>query len=121
MTNLKSRNKGYHRMALVVGTFAVLAACGGDNGDGTPQSAADNAGLTDEEIAAYQEKVSRKVSSRVGGAMANALVEDFGISMDQAECLSADSRIMGLERISQGDPEILALFDECGVDPAVAK
>ncbi len=124
MTTIEARSMGFPRLGLVFCVIALLTSCNGgsgESGDSTPQSAADDAGLTEEEIAAYQEKVSRKVSSRFGGAMANALVEDYGISRDQAECLSADPRIVGLERISHGDPEILALFDECGVDPAVVK
>jgi len=131
MTHIAAKNIILHQMALILFMVLftmVLTSCSGDSGGSAPQPAAEadadaltEGALTEEEIARYQEKVNRKVSRKVGGAMVNAMVEDFGISRDQAECLNADPRIIGLERISNGDPEILALFDECGVDPAVVK
>jgi len=129
MTHIAPKNIILHQMALILFMVLftmVLTSCGGDSGGSAPQPAAEadaltEGALTEEEIARYQEKVNRKVSRKVGGAMVSAMVEDFGISRDQAECLNADPRIIGLERISNGDPEILALFDECGVDPAVVK
>lgn len=120
MIRIEAKKIILHRMALVFFTM-FLAACGGDSGGDMQQPAADDSGLTDEEIARYQEKVSRKVSSKFGGALVNAMVEDWGISRDQAECLKSDPRIVDVERISNGDPDVLALFDECGVDPAVVK
>jgi hypothetical protein len=108
-------------MALVFCTFAVLTACSGDSGESAPRSAADDAGMTEEEVARYQEKVSRTVSRKVGGAMVNAMVEDWGISRDQAECLLRDPRVTELERLFAGDPEMQVVFNDCGVDPAVVK
>jgi hypothetical protein len=121
MTCTEAKNIGFHRTVLVFCTIAVLNACGGDGEGGASQSATDDAGMTDEEIAAYQEKVSRKVSQKVGGAMVNALVEEWGISRDQAECLLSDTGATELAQVNVGDPKVLAVFNDCGVDPAVVK
>lgn len=124
MTRIDARNIVSHRMGLVLLTVLVLTACGGDTGNSggnAPQSVADDAAMTDEEIARYQEKVSRKVSEKVGGAMVNALVEDWGISSDQAKCLLRDPGIIERAQISADDPEVQAVFNDCGVDPAVVK
>jgi len=124
MTRIEARKNISYRMALIFCMMIVLTACGGDtenSGESPPQSADDDAAMTDEEIARYQEKVSRKVSRKVGGAMVNALVEDWGISRDQAECLLRDPGIIERAQISDGDPKVQAVFNDCGVDPAVVK
>ena len=110
MIRIEAKKIILHRMALVFFTM-FLAACGGDSGGDMQQPAADDSGLTDEEIARYQEKVSRKVSSKFGGALVNAMVEDWGISRDQAECLlSRPPHQLNVARISAGDPDVLAVI-----------
>ena len=102
----------------VICLISALSACGNDGGNGSaPPAGADAQALSDEEIARYQKKVARKV----GNVMVNAMVEDWGISREQAKCLLADDRFVELERLGEGDPTILALFDDCGVDPSVVK
>jgi len=117
MTKLEAENITLCRIALVFFLLVVMTACGGDSGGNAPQSTADTDMTTDEVVARYQEKVSAKV----GASMVNMMVNDWGISRDQAECLLRDHGITELARIAEGDEEIRAVFDGCGVDPAVAK
>ena len=86
----------------------ILSACGG--GDSPDASEA-----SDQAIADYQEKVSKKVSDSV----VNSLVREWdGVSEEQVRCLLQDLGVMELEKAND-DPEVKAVFEKCGIDPAV--
>jgi hypothetical protein len=90
-----------------------LASCGGDQGSSGEAPAAD---VSDEDVAAYQEKVSRKVSDSV----VNSFVREYGISEEEARCLVDDIGVADLGR-AETDPEVQARIRACGVDPAVVR
>ena len=94
-------------IAIFLLTF-TLAACG-DNNDPAAESSTDNG------AAEYKAKVDKQVSESV----VNSLVREWGISDEQVRCLLGDLRPSQLERAGS-DPAVRAVFDKCGVDPAVA-
>lgn len=85
-----------------------LSSCGGEDSpvalDDTDQAAAD-----------YRKKVSKTVSNSV----VNSLVREWEeVSEKQVRCLLDDLGVMQLEKANE-DPEVKAVFEACGVDPAV--
>ena len=94
-------------IAVFLLTF-TLAACG-DKNDPAAESSADK------DAAEYKAKVDKKVSESV----VNSLAREWEISEEQARCLLGDLRPYQLESASS-DPAVAAVFDKCGVDPAVA-
>lgn len=121
MTSLAEISEKVCAIAMLTTVTLALAGCGGGSDDksptgSTPASASTNEqGISDEQIARYKERVSR----RFGNAIANALAKDLSISVAEAECLMADDNFIDIERLGVDNPAIAALFDRCGVDPAV--
>ena len=96
-------------LALLLAIFA-LTACGQETAPTAQQP------VSASEAQAYQEKVDREVSS----SMVNSMARNWGINKEQAECLLSKHRASQLGRVDS-DPEIQAVFEDCGVDPSLAK
>jgi hypothetical protein len=86
----------------------TLAACGDKNDPATESS-------VDADAAEYKAKVDKQVSESV----VNSLAREWKIPEEQVRCLLGDLRPSQLERAGS-DPAVAAVFDKCGVDPAVA-
>ena len=110
------------RIVLVMIISLFLIACSEETQTATSseQATADTEPSTmsaeDEEFAAaYQEKVNKTVSDSV----TKSLAREWGVSEEKIICLRKDLRISQFEDPAS-DPEVVAVFEKCGVDPAVA-
>ena len=98
-----------------------LFACGSES---PPTSETDKAATASEQAetdadfeqyaAEYQKKVARKTSD----VMVNSLSGAWGIPADDVRCVMKGVPIEKLE-FALTDPEVQAVFEECGVDPEV--
>lgn len=96
------------KFAPVLMLALILSACGSGDPPDAPEA-------SDQAMADYQDKVGKKVTSSV----VNSLVREWdGVSENQVRCLLQDLGVMQLERANE-DPEVKAVFEKCGVDPAV--
>jgi|SRR5210317_537471 hypothetical protein len=86
----------------------TLSACG-DNNDPATESETDT----------FAEEYKAKVDKQVSESVVNSLVREWEISEEQVRCLLGDLRPSQLDRAGS-DPAVAAVFDKCGVDPAVA-
>ena len=101
------------RLMLAPVALLCLAACGqsddrtaGDEGSAT---------LDTETVEAYKAKVKTTINESV----VNSLMREWdGVTESQVRCILADVKVTQLEDPS-ADPAVLAVFDRCGVDPAV--
>ena len=98
----------------------LLTACGGQEkplaGAATDtEKPASEANGTDGAAAAYKEKVREKMSNSV----VNSLVREWGVPEADVRCVLAQLKLSQIEQV-QSDPAVRAVFEECGVDPAVA-
>ncbi|HAJ91489.1 MAG TPA: hypothetical protein DCO71_02510 [Gammaproteobacteria bacterium] len=53
-------------------------------------------------------------------SIVKSIAADWNISQDDARCLLRDHRATQLARVDS-DPEVQAVFKQCGVDPSVVK
>jgi hypothetical protein len=101
----------------------VLIACGADNQHSSnsdqaatqPEQATTDSTLDDAALD-YQEKVRRKTSDSV----VKSLAKEWGVSEDKVRCLSEDLSITQYE-YANSDPAVGAVFEKCGIDPAVVE
>lgn len=97
----------------------VLSACGGQDEPATvaateaEQVASEASGL-DESAAAYQARVQNKVSDSV----VNSLAREWAVSQEDVRCVLGRLKLSQIQRVNS-DPDAQAVFEQCGVDPAV--
>ena len=92
----------------------TLIACGDDGGQSEPAADSVFAAGDDEAAEEYQEKVKRRVSSSV----VSSFSREWDVPESKVECVLADLNVTQLDDAAT-DSAVAAVFDKCGVDPAV--
>lgn len=101
-------------LAMLVLASSVVA-CGGDGGQSDPAASSVAAAADDEAAEKYREKVKRRVSSSV----VSSFSREWDVPESKVECVLADLSVTQLDDAAT-DSAVAAVFDKCGVDPAVA-
>lgn len=98
----------------------TLSACG-QNGEPT-EPVTNNAGDTPpgSSTTASESVPDLPHSDVLQESIVKSIAADWGISKTEARCLLKDHRASQLGRVAS-DPEVQAVFKQCGVDPAVVK
>jgi hypothetical protein len=111
-------------IGFVMGPMLVLTACGGENGAAKETSAPAS---TETEVAApaskdtnAEEDYKNEVRAQMRRSKKRSMVGSYGISEEQADCL-LDNLSTAQLMTAQSDPEVQAVIEKCGVDPAVVK
>lgn len=109
-------------MKFVIALLLVLtlSACS-KNGEPT-EPVTDNGGSTQSGSSTVDPKSVSDLrnSDMLKESIVKSLGADWGISEGEARCLLKDHRATQLARVAS-DPEVQAVFKQCGVDPAVVK
>jgi len=95
---------------------SFLVACSEDSEQAAPSMNNSVSADDDEAAARYREKVKQRVSASVVSSVAR----EWGVPEAKIECLLADLSLTQLEDAAS-DAAVAAVFDKCGVDPAVAE
>jgi len=99
----------------------TLTACSGESGTSTEPVAGNGTNVQLESSTPEPKSVSGLRSSDVlEESIVKSLAADWNISEAEVRCLLRDHRASQLGRVAS-DPEVQAVFKQCGVDPAIVK
>ncbi len=114
----ESTNPWMSRFSLLASLILTssLIACGGDGGKSESAASTVVAASDDEAAEKYREKVKRRVSTSV----VSSFSREWDVPESKVECLLADLSVTQLEDAGS-DATVAAVFDKCGVDPAVVE
>ena len=99
----------------------ILTACSGEGGTAT-EPAAGNGTNTQSGLSTAETKSVSDLRSNdmLKESIVKSMAADWNIPQEDARCLLQDHRASQLGRVDS-DPEIQAVFKQCGVDPSVVK
>ena len=99
----------------------TLTACSGGDGTAT-EPAAGNGANTQSGSSTSETKSMADLPGNdiLKESIVKSIAADWNISQDDARCLLRDHRATQLARVDS-EPEIQAVFKQCGVDPSVVK
>ena len=99
----------------------TLTACSGEDGTATEPIAGNGANTQPGTSTSETKSVADLPSSDIlKESIVKSIAADWNISQDDARCLLRDHRATQLARVDS-DPEVQAVFKQCGVDPSVVK
>ena len=99
----------------------TLTACSGEDGTATEPAAGNGANTQPGTSTSETKSVADLPSSDIlKESIVKSIAADWNISQDDARCLLQDHRATQLARVDS-DPEVQAVFKQCGVDPSVVK
>jgi hypothetical protein len=99
----------------------ALTACSGEDSTATEPAPGNGANTQSGSSTSETKSVSDlRSSDRLKESIVKSMAADWNITQEDARCLLRDHRASQLGRAAS-DPEIQAVFKQCGVDPSVVK
>ena len=99
----------------------TLTACSGEDGTATEPASGNGANIQPGTSTSETKSVADLPSSDIlKESIVKSIAADWNISQDDARCLLRNHRATQLARVDS-DPEVQAVFKQCGVDPSVVK
>jgi len=108
------------KIAPLILLAALLCACGDDSTPASgaaaqPEQASSEASSSDDRAA---DEYRAKVQSKMRDSAVNSLAREWSVPRENVRCVLGKVKISQVEQANT-DPAVKAVFEECGVDPAV--
>jgi len=111
------------RTKVIIVMACFLIACGSESEtDFSSNDASTMVNDVDQnaEMDEYAQEYQRKVAKRFGDSIVGSLANDWNVSEEEVRCLLKDVPLEKFE-FALTDPEVTAVFEDCGVNPDVIK